>query len=492
MILSAALVCAGCSQKESVDSSDGSDVAALALLNMDASGEDGLTWEDRKGSNGNYTYTNLTIDPQDDDDESVVTIGTLTLSNVGMIDAAPTFGSMKAEGLRITDEDTLMQIERMSMTDPTPETAMAMTKILSGFTDLDISDDSNIGFGELTLSKISASSSQDGGSMTIGSINMEDVDKNYAKSVSLKDLEMLTNEGGVQDGRIALASLEMNGVDLASYSDMEGAAALDPAKSMDRIAGMNPYKPGVENLTLSGLEFKIAGMSGGMDSATRRSKTRGGVTVVTQDMSPLTLTPQAGAQGPGQMLRAMGYETLTLTGKSVMELDEANDRLSVKENYLKLNDGFNLSFDYDVTGYAKMLAKRTQIAAENGEAETYTAESMSALMDMLLINSAGVTLDDQGLTDRVINFMAESQNTTPDRIRKQATGGMLMFSMFMEDDAKAQITRQSIEALTEFIKEPGTLKLGFYPETPIPVSALDAASRGEGDAKTLGFKASAE
>lgn len=485
------LVCAACSKKESAQST-------LPIVNPDqalaelgfAESEGGLiSWDSVSGDNGTYIYEDVNIIL--DDDTGSLEIETLTLSGATMIGdehgaQQATFASIKAEDLSVIGEEGQLTIEDVLLSDPTPQTAKAFADILSQMDIEDVAANAAYGFGKLELGQVQMSGKEDGETVnfTVDRVDITDANADKIGRFELSGLALSVDRdatdfpGQNMDMNMSLATLDFSDMPINQFSGSDGSYAL----MARQLNAMNPYENFTGDVTLADFDFDIMGVSGGIKSVTRRAQVKGDVIAVTQKIEDFIITPGQQA-GPMQMLSALGYEQFEINSEGVTYMDEGQDLITLGENYLSLKDGFNLSMDAKIEGYGEAfkryvkniegLDEKSVDDATDPVLEIVAMQEFSeGLIDSLNIHEFGMTLDDQGLAERGLSFAAMMQGTEPERVKSQLSGMMLMYTMMLQDDAKSQMMRQMIEAASDFINEPSTLKLGFYPDAPISGATL--------------------
>ncbi len=476
------LLCSACSKKESAQSTLAiiNPDQALAELGLATSGDGPISWSNMSGDNGTYVYDDVSIDLEEL--STPMMIDKLTLTGATMVEneagvRQAIFASLTAQDLILSgDDEVTLTIDNFTLSAPTPETAKASAKILSQADIEGLTENAAYGFGELELNDIKMIGLEDGGTtnFTIGNMNITDANEDKIGRFKFSDVAMSFSASaasaagnGDQDITMSVATFEFNDMPLSQFRNIDG----NYAGLASQLGAMNPYEDFMGDVTVADLNFDIMGVTGAMKSLTRRAHVKGDVTELTQKMESFIITP--GDQvGPMQALGALGYEQFEFNSESVSYMDESKDLITLGENVFSLKDGFNLSLDIEVGGYGTALkdyAKNVQ-QLENDDpferADTITALNKE-LFNAVNVHELGMNFEDQGLAERGLNFAALMQGTEPERVKSQLSGMMLMYTMTLSDDAKSKMMIKMIEAASDFINNPDTLKLGIYPSSPI-------------------------
>lgn len=473
--------------------------AGLSAMNLSESGSGALTWASRTGSDGNYTFTDVVMSPEDA--QADMSIKTLSFTGLGMDGDITTFSSVKASGITITPdadsgEDVTMKVGEFTVIEPTAEFASAIAQTLAGTQDADdIFDDVNMGFAAMGLDdlNITAKDTDEAGStitfdlagMRAGKTDTEQMDNFAMRGLSIDG----TAEGEVI--KMNVASVDMLGLNYGVYAKAMDSMNTGPMGMAQLMAETNPYQQPVHTFDLRGLTANVSGVSVDMDSAAIRTETKGKMQIITQVTSPLTIAPTGageGAQALSEALSMIGYDSITLSSKGVTEIDEAADRMSVREATITMEDGFVLNMDYDIMGMGKMYAAQAKYAAMDaaGEDYDYMAAQQEGMQD-LKIGKFGIVFKDNSFTNRVFAAVAEQRGTEPDVLKAQITGLMAMGSMMAQDESQQKLVADASKAITTFLNNPATLKVGLYPDAPIDMQTFEAMGGGDIDVEKLGI-----
>lgn len=128
---------------------------ALQQLKLDKNGAGALTWSNRTGENGNYTFVNV----RSKDKRRTLNIKTMTTSGLRMDGKIAIFDRLDMNGFKYTDDaDGTIKFDRISMAKPSPEATAWLSDFLRKPSDLNLDfedEDINMeGFGALYLNNL--------------------------------------------------------------------------------------------------------------------------------------------------------------------------------------------------------------------------------------------------------------------------------------------------------------------------------------------------
>ena len=142
--------------------SDAEGKEALGQLNLLNKSGDALSWAKTSGSDGNYTYTDLSVK----DDDGTLTIANAVLTGVHMDGDVASFDRADFSGIKMYDEaeDATVSIKTLSMARPTPDMAKAIITSLQNIKDIDDlnmeDEDLDMGFGALGMGDVKIESKE--------------------------------------------------------------------------------------------------------------------------------------------------------------------------------------------------------------------------------------------------------------------------------------------------------------------------------------------
>ena len=212
-------------------------------------------------------------------------------------------------------------------------------------------------------------------------------------------------------------------------------------------------------------------------------------------LKPMTMTlsadPEGGEGGEelAEALSMLGYKDITLKAEGLTSYDPDADIVSYADgkNYFELVDGARISYGGKLGGFSAY----SQAAAAMNTQYGPDPDAMQEAFSKLTVHDFSLSIDDNSLVDRLFTLAASQSGEDPQQMRNQTVMMMGMAPMMAaQSGVDSALVTEAIGALTEFIKEPGTLTISLAPSSPLNIAELVAA--GDPSALTkdaLGFSA---
>ncbi len=460
---------------------------ALSLLGLWEPDVDGLSWAKREGEKGQYSYKDVVLMTEDDEQ---IKVDNMQLSGVHMDGDNASFDRIDMEDVYINLEDTTIKIARLSLSDPTAETAQGVFSMLNnvksleylgdGHIDLDLKPH-NITFGGAVIEDIQASS--EGVTLSLEFAGWGEDTAGETGNFLLSDFNMQ----GVVDGktdvpfsvsleRIAVDGLNMAYLQQASQTSDFGAGPLNT---------LNPYTQAFEGFSLENFNFNVDNLKIKAEGLSAKSEKKSGVLTTRQTLAPLTVSFAGQPQDEDiaklhDMVQSLGYEELHLSGASVGYADEKTDIIGVKSAHLTLKDGFKLTSAYEMVG---LEAFTEAVQASDGD----PSSQADAAMNNLKLKSLDLSLSDESIVERAFQYAAQMQGSSEKVLRMQAKGLLSLLSLGATNEQQAQLLANVGESLGGFLEDGGTLKLSVHPDTPIAMAQAQNLAQDPGLLETYGF-----
>jgi len=498
-ILSTTLILGGCGEKNKGDTvkiekvatrkvGDAEAEKALGLMALDTSGSGDFTWSGRKGSGGNYTFSNLATLSKDGEKGA---FGSLELKGVHMEGTDAAFDQMIFNDFTATEDDgSTVTFANITLTEPSPALAAAITRSFNGDDDAFDDIEGDISFKTLSFSGLKVD--DEDGVLTLGTVKMG-TDKDDTGYFTLRDLDA----DMLSDGEkiiMKLGSIDVTGVNISKYQGLISAAMdndgeVDAGKMKELMGSMNAYDPDFKNFSLKNFNMDVLGLKINLDSMTGKAEKKGGKVIMSQTMSPLTITPPAEVKDKDMQkfvegLASFGYDKLEFTMEQNSVLDEKSDTMIVKDSYIQLKDGFKLSYDYDISGYKAVSEKAMSL---NGGSSP-NPMAVLGMLNELKFNHLRLALKDDSIIDRSFKFAADMQGGAPDALRMQAKMGLAFLPMMAKDEGQQKFAGDLSKALGTLIDDGGTLVIDLSPAKAVDFGAIMQGSMsGDIDIEALGI-----
>lgn len=440
--------------KSDSQSSGGSD-KALSQLGVAKTGS-GVSWESMEGSNGNYTYDQLTFGSGSDRLQA----NEMLLSGVHMDGANASFDKMVLLNATVESDDGEASFDRLMVSDPHPEVAAAIFSSLSQFNSMDDMnlnvdlDDGEMPFGAMMMEGVKMDSDDGSGSIDVLGWGINDTDGKGAFLV-----ENLTFEGVGDTGEpmeMSLGNASGKNINLAILQSLNG----------ELETGEDSFGEMTGSLFVGDLAFTSPKASMTMDALQYDSSKTGSVTTQRLEMKPLTVTidevpPNPEVAQAFEALQSMGYDELQFTANMTASLDESTDTMIIKDSVLSMRDGFDFSVDGKMSDF--------------GEGE-----------DDPLIHNMTLALTDKNIVERGFELAAEMQGGNAALMRMQTKGALGMAPAMVPPEQK-EIVTMMIGPFGDFLDGGGTLVLNLNPSSPMRASDMEAMGEDPAMLEKLGM-----
>ena len=511
--MSTSLVLSGCGKKDKTKSAvsevkieeiaprkvnDAQADQALTALSLKDSGSGALSWASKTGDSGNYVFSDVIIKGDDNNDDPLK-VKTLELKGAHMVDDLVAFDSITMNDMSTTDDDATVTVKKLELIKPSPTLSAEIAKAFSGDDDAFDDIEGNIGIGGFDMAGLTIIG--DDGNITMDKFMFGEA-KDKTGVFTLKNLKMDIQEN--EDVKINLGSIDVTGINVEKYkglvSESFKAGASNDKISEDAMkkimSSVNPYSPDYKNFSLRDLDMNVDGLTIDVDSIDGKSTAKNGITTITQNTSPIVITPPADGDNKDMLqfkeaLKTMGYERLVFQTSSTSIMNEATDSVDVVDSYFQMEDGFKLNFDYSVNGVKEMMAKAAELGT-NSAIEPNPLAAMEMLSSMKF-TKARIALEDNSIIERSFKMAASQQGGDPAMLKNQAKAGLAFLPMMAKDPAQQALAMEASQALGSFLDNSGTLVIEMNPASPVDMGAITSgAQKGDFDVSALGLSIRAE
>lgn len=186
----------------------------------------------------------------------------------------------------------------------------------------------------------------------------------------------------------------------------------------------------------------------------------------------MTKLPEAEAR---ETMAALGYEELRGDITSNGTWDLGSGRLTLDEMKFNVDDAAALDITFDLGGYTPELVgamqqMQAQMGGENPEAANL---AMLGLMQQIEINAIAIEIDDNSLTNRILDFVGQQQGMNRANVIAMAKGVLPIGLAQLQDPAFAA---EATAAISAFLDNPQNLRIAAEPEAAVPVAQIMAAA----------------
>ena len=461
---------------------------ALSALGFDKSDTGLLNWANREGSQGSYTFKNVTLK---DNDEASLNIAEVKLLGVHMQDEQPVFDKVELENLIIHEknDDAEVKLGKMVVVKPSPALSGALGKLFQGVDDPFENIEGDISFQAVRFSDLNLKS--DEGVFTVKSAAMgEETDK--TGMLSINGLDFAIKEGTDNIG-FKLDSIDITGVDIEKHKNVlailknGGNSKASEKAMMNLMNSSNMFEPGFKHMSVKGFDGNFDGLLVTLDSYAANADKKGSKTIMTTKMSPLKIVPSdtikdRELQEMAKAIKELGYDSLefTMGGESI--LDEASDRMKSDNTWFELKDGFRLNYSFDFVGY-KEMAEKLKMLSTNGD-NANPMESLEAI-NALKVDSLRVEFKDNSIIDRGFKLAASKKGTDPENLKNQAKASLAFLGMMAKDEAQQKLANELGQAVGSLLESGGSLVIEMNPANPVSIEKFMGS--GQPDIAALGL-----
>lgn len=433
---------------------------ALSAFGLETPGA--ASWADRRFENGAYIFEAFRLNTEDE----ASTADRMILHGPRNDDGNPMFNALELINLENVSEDGAIQIQAVSLTNPSPALALNIASRLRGELDFDSeSPTTGHGFGQLNLEgvQVTLREGKTTQNMSFGQFLARNLDSEFLlESVSLNDFEFSTTDSEL--GPISLTFRDFSASDINLES-------VDPDAPYGLMI-VNPDDAPFTSFSIADMRLNTVPFNVAMSTLTATiDSLEGGVLSSRTHMDSLTVAANPDSPESAEfhsILNQLGYEQFEFSMVGDSRYDPQADRAwTVGENALTMTDGFTLRFEQDLGGIIAYSKAMQAFSETEGEALTF-----EQALAPLIVNRLIVELEDQSLLERAIAVYSQQNGTDPELARNQAASMMVLGLGFAGAQLPSGFATEAATALNGFLEHGGTLVLEIAPETPVSMSVL--------------------
>ena len=259
--------------------------------------------------------------------------------------------------------------------------------------------------------------------------------------------------------------ITMTGLTIPAPNEADPVKALMLYDTFD-LAGLAVKQDGTDVFTMSDVNFKMDRAEGG-----EPMKFTGGADHFKVDF---TSVPDPRTK---EVMSALGYTTLN--GSIAMDgsYQPTSGRVSLTQYDFVVDDAGTLGITMELGGYTPAFIKslqdmQRQMASQpEGADNSAQGLAMLGLMQQLEFGGLSISFEDDSLTGKVIDYVAKTQNVSPDDIRNQAKA-VIPFATAQLNNP--ELSSQVVNAVNAFLDDPKSIVIAATPASPIPFSQVAA------------------
>ena len=470
-------------------------LAALGLLEE----SDTVSWADRDGSGGTYTYSDVVFTSEDGAKLAIDELRLQGIRETGGVAALDLMvaedavlsppeaeGALRIETMRLVEPD-LADVEAFLAGDSGVEMPSAKAFSVSGVSG-DLNDEDTQGtlsVKSLAFAKPRTATSADGFAM------LDDVD------IQITD----SSDGQATPIRIVADDIMIGGVSDAAIfdGDFDNLMKSSAVPSAEELPYRSMLIEDVE-MNIDTMVFDISSIRVDVDADGDRIVSRSVVDPMRFAFTGAPTDPDLAPLYTG--MQQIGLEEVVMTAGGASVMDLAADTMVAEDNYVDFKDLMRMEFDMELGGVKAVQAAQAAARAELGdppgpdadpseqfEYEMKVAEMGMTGLDQITVDRFRMGLDDNSIMDKIFERVAEQQGSTAKALRMQTKGMLAMGTMMAgETGIDPDVVSELITALGEFIDNPGSeLVLVVDPATPTLATSFQGM-----DKAAMGFSASVE
>jgi hypothetical protein len=272
-----------------------------------------------------------------------------------------------------------------------------------------------------------------------------------------------TEEGMTFD----ISAATFTGLTLPPEGETDPVAAMAMYEGME-IASISARMADKTLFSLDSLSFDITPPADGA-----ALEFTGSAEKFTADLS-IAEDPQA-----KKVIEALGYQTISGNFEMAGSWQPTDGRMGLTQYDIAVDDAGTLGFTFDLGGYTpaflESLQEMQKKMAEQPAGADNSAQglAMLGLMQQLTFHAANIRFDDDSLTGKVLNYVAEQQNMKPEDIANQAKAIVpFLTAQLNNPELSAEITA----AVTRFLDDPQSIEIVAAPPAPVPFALIAAGA----------------
>ena len=510
-IVAASLLMGGCPANNKVENADsaleiatrkvGEEEAlkALTAMSLHKPGTGILTWDRRDGDSGNYTFHNVTVTGNTDKKANV---DRLVLQGAHLKEEKVAFDRITVYGFSAGDEEKeeKISVRRLELARPSPDLAREIARVFSGGDYTFKSFEGNISLADFTLAELNIAGKD--GNVTLEALNVGKAG-DATGMFSLKNLHL--DSGDKKKIVLNLGSIDVTGVNIDKYKGFF-PAYIRSGKNGDKpgkegintmFENMNVFDPGFKSASMHNFDIDVDGFTIDFEAIEAKTGVTGDTTTSIQNMTPVTLgwpdnSSEKAMKDFKEVMDALGYDKLVVSGAQKNMLNEKADIVKIADSYFEMHDGFKLSYEYTVSGYAEFIERAASLVTAAGDnanvaVVTQMLETINThMLETMKLNRLKLAFQDDSIIDRAFSLAAEKQGVTPQALKKQTREILQYLPMMARDEAQQKLATELAASLGALLDNGGTLVIAMNPDTPLDFSTLVNAGSEDFDVSKLG------
>ncbi|MBW8319812.1 MAG: hypothetical protein K0M47_10830 [Rhizobium sp.] len=193
------------------------------------------------------------------------------------------------------------------------------------------------------------------------------------------------------------------------------------------------------------------------------------------------LTSIEDAEGK-EAIHALGLQTINGEISVSGNWEPISGTVNLEDYTLDFADVGSLSLSFALTGYTMDLVKQLQETARtmqadanNEQAQQAAGIAMFALMQQMSFQSAQISFEDAGITERGLDYAGKQQGSNGEQMAQMVKG---MLPILLAQAKLGALQNEISEAVNAFIDDPQSITITAEPEKDVPFPMIMGAAMG--------------
>ena len=176
------------------------------------------------------------------------------------------------------------------------------------------------------------------------------------------------------------------------------------------------------------------------------------------------------------VIEALGYQTIKGSLEMAGSWQPSDGQIGLSQYDITVENAGTLGLTLDLGGYTTDFVKQLQdiqkkVAADPNDQAA--GMQVFGLMQQLNFGSASIRWDDDSLTNKVLDFVAQSNGQKAEELATQAQG-MVPMMLAMGGISDAAFVKQVSDAVNAYLTEPKSLEIAAEPASAVPFAQIMA------------------
>jgi len=176
------------------------------------------------------------------------------------------------------------------------------------------------------------------------------------------------------------------------------------------------------------------------------------------------------------VIEALGYQNIKGSLEMAGSWQPSDGQIGLSQYDITVENAGTLGVTLDLGGYTTDFVKQLQDIQKKMAADPNDQAAgmqVFGLMQQLNFGSASIRWDDDSLTNKVLDFVAQSKGQKAEELATQAKG-MVPMMLAMGGISDAAFVKQVSDAVNAYLTEPKSLEIAAEPASAVPFAQIMA------------------